>query len=256
MDARAQCLMQNGFAWTPVSWKAVTIDDAFGTPRLDVNRERTIPFAYSQCKQTGRLDALRLTWKPGETPVPHIFWDSDIAKWLEAASYSWAPIPIRPSTGSSTRLSPCSRLPNSRTAISIPISRSSSLVNAGLTCVMRTSSIAPGTSLQAGVAHFEATGSDPLGQRGCPGTPITSIRCSSSSPARSRAYRGHEEIELALVKLYRATGILTIRDWRSTLSTNEVREPCYFDREAADRGTPGYFEVPRASIPALTGAGR
>ena len=56
MDTLAQCLTQNGFAWTPVSWKAVTIDDAFWTPRLDVNRERAFPeFAYSQSSRV--LDA-------------------------------------------------------------------------------------------------------------------------------------------------------------------------------------------------------
>ena len=59
-----------------------------GRPRLRINRDRTIPFQYAQCKDTGRIDALRLAWKPGDEPVPHIFWDSDVAKWIEAASYS------------------------------------------------------------------------------------------------------------------------------------------------------------------------
>ena len=58
-----------------------------------LNREHTLPLIYQICKETGRIDALRLNWKPGMEPTPHIFWDSDIAKWLEAASYSLATHP-------------------------------------------------------------------------------------------------------------------------------------------------------------------
>ena len=74
--------------WQPVPLARVTIDDQFWAPRLRVNRERTIPFEYRQCAETGRIEALRLQWRPGMEPVPHIFWESDVAKWIEAASYS------------------------------------------------------------------------------------------------------------------------------------------------------------------------
>src|SRR5581483_1363793 len=75
-------------SWTPISWKEVSIDDSFWTPHLRVNRENTLPQVHEFCKETGRIDALRLNWKPGMEPIPHIFWDSDVAKWIEAASYS------------------------------------------------------------------------------------------------------------------------------------------------------------------------
>src|SRR5437763_3309491 len=78
---------QLGPTWTPVSWKAVTIDDPFWTPHIRINREHTLPLIYQISKETGRIDAFRLNWKPGQPPL-HIFWDSDVAKWLEAASYS------------------------------------------------------------------------------------------------------------------------------------------------------------------------
>lgn len=45
-------------------------------------------------KETGRYDAFRLQWHPSYAdemavpPVPnHLFWDSDIAKWIEGACY-------------------------------------------------------------------------------------------------------------------------------------------------------------------------
>src|SRR5579863_666572 len=79
--------------WRPVSFVDVTIEDRFWAPRIALNREQTIPYQYGQLKETGRLDALRLTWTPGREPEPHIFWDSDVAKWIEAASYGLATHP-------------------------------------------------------------------------------------------------------------------------------------------------------------------
>lgn len=45
-------------------------------------------------KRTGRYDAFRLKWHPSYDdsptiwPVPnHLFWDSDVAKWIEGACY-------------------------------------------------------------------------------------------------------------------------------------------------------------------------
>jgi len=77
----------------PVSFTNVSIDDPFWSPRLEINRTRTLYHVYQMCKQTGRIDAFLLDWKPGKEPKPHYFWDSDVAKWVEAASYSLATHP-------------------------------------------------------------------------------------------------------------------------------------------------------------------
>ncbi|MEI6217555.1 MAG: beta-L-arabinofuranosidase domain-containing protein, partial [bacterium] len=71
-----------------VSFTRITLEDSFWAPRQSTNREVTLPIQYEQCKQTGRIDAWRLDWKPGEPNKPHIFWDSDVGKWIEAAAYS------------------------------------------------------------------------------------------------------------------------------------------------------------------------
>ena len=70
----------------PVSFSQVRIKDGFWSPRLTTNRRVTLPIEYQQCKQTGRIDVWK--WKPGKPNQPHIFWDSDVAKLIEAASYS------------------------------------------------------------------------------------------------------------------------------------------------------------------------
>ena len=73
---------------SPVPISRVRIHDAFWAPRQETNRTATLPLIYRQCQQTGRIGALKLDWKPGQPNPPHIFWESDLAKWMEAASYS------------------------------------------------------------------------------------------------------------------------------------------------------------------------
>src|SRR5688572_12666363 len=79
--------------FSPLAHTQVAIDDAFWAPRQQVNRERTIPHIYEQCRRTGRIDALRGVWPPElvdrgtKGDIAHLFWDSDTAKWMEAASY-------------------------------------------------------------------------------------------------------------------------------------------------------------------------
>src|SRR5947209_1392751 len=73
---------------SPVPISRVHIEDGFWAPRQEINRSTTLPLIYRQCRETGRLDALKLEWKPGQPNPPHIFWESEVAKWMEAASYS------------------------------------------------------------------------------------------------------------------------------------------------------------------------
>ncbi len=71
-----------------VPFKDVSITDGFLGERIKTNRTTTLPIEYEQLKQTGRLEAWKLTWKEGEPKKPHYFWDSDVAKWIEAVAYS------------------------------------------------------------------------------------------------------------------------------------------------------------------------
>ena len=77
----------------PVKLSAVKINGGFWGPRLETVRTRTIPHLHHFLKEIGYLDAWNLNWKEGQPKKPHIFWDSDVAKWMEAAAYSltWHP---------------------------------------------------------------------------------------------------------------------------------------------------------------------
>jgi len=74
----------------PIPLRDVTIDDHFWSARIETHRKRTIPHAYTLCKRSGRIDAFKLDWRFGKPKRPHYFWDSDVARWVEAAAYCLA----------------------------------------------------------------------------------------------------------------------------------------------------------------------
>lgn len=49
--------------------------------------ERIVKNVYNRFKETGRFDAFSCRWREGDENKPHVFWDSDVAKWIEGVSY-------------------------------------------------------------------------------------------------------------------------------------------------------------------------
>ena len=84
---------------------------------------------------------------------------------------------------------------------------------------------------------------------------IISPRCSAAGPDRSAAIRGHQEIELALIKLYRLTGDRRRLDLAAYFIDERGREPHYFTEEALARGDDpasywaGTYEYNQSHIP-------
>ena len=81
---------------TGVPFEAVEIRDAFWSPRIRVNRERTIPHILDMCELEGRVrNMLRAAGKlEGEFEGTRRH-DADLFKAIEAASYSLAVHPQR-----------------------------------------------------------------------------------------------------------------------------------------------------------------
>lgn len=221
--------------WMPVSWKAVTIDDTFWTPHLRVNREQTLPLIYRISQETGRIDNFRLNWKPGMEPIPHIFWDSDVAKWIEAASYSLGTHPdpeLEAKVDEVIGLIAAAQQPDGYlntyfTAVE-PTKRWTNLRDwHELYCA--------GHLIEAAVAHFQATGKRTLLDTMCRYADYIDT-VFGSEQGRKRGYPGHEEIELALVKLYRVTGEKRYLHLSQYFVDERGRQPHYFDKEARLRG--------------------
>jgi len=226
-----------------VPFTQVHVDDAFWAPRMRANREQTIPNVYRQLKDTGRIDAFRLDWKPGMSPTPHIFWDSDVAKWVEGASYDLAINPdpeLERLLGEVTALIASAQQPdgylNVHFTVVAPEKRWTNLRDwHELYCA--------GHLLEAAVAHYSVTG-----KRALLDAMIRYVAHIGSvfgrEPGKKRGYPGHEEIELALVKLYRLTGERGYLDLGRYFIDERGQEPSYFDMEVARRGERGESDWP------------
>jgi DUF1680 family protein len=71
--------------------EAVSLADDFWEPRRRINREVTLPSQYRHLEETGRLDNFRrASGKIGGEYQGIYFNDSDVYKWLEAASWALA----------------------------------------------------------------------------------------------------------------------------------------------------------------------
>ena len=78
----------------PVPVEAVAIHDAFWTPRLHRNRESTLPTQLRLLRETGRLDNFRRVAGTFDGSFQgRYFNDTDVYKWLEAASWTLATHP-------------------------------------------------------------------------------------------------------------------------------------------------------------------
>ena len=69
-----------------IGFSNVDITDGFWKTKQDMVKNSTVDAVYNRFQDTYRFDALKC--KPlTEKYTPHIFWDSDVAKWLEGAAY-------------------------------------------------------------------------------------------------------------------------------------------------------------------------
>ena len=70
-----------------LTYDNVDITGGFWHEKQQLIRNVTIWNVYKRFEETGRFEAFKMNWKEGMPNKPHIFWDSDVAKWLESAAY-------------------------------------------------------------------------------------------------------------------------------------------------------------------------
>jgi uncharacterized protein len=207
---------QKGYPITPVPFTAVAVNDAFWGPRLEINRTVTIPYAFKQCEETGRVrnfdladSVLAGTLSKGTFCSRYGFDDSDLYKIIEGAAYSLH-----------TRYDAAldAYLDGLITKIALAQEKD------GYLYTMRT--IDPekswakqrwmndrangshelynmGHLYEAAVAHFSATGKRSLLAIALKNADML---CETFGPARMHTVPGHQVIEIGLAKLYLVTG--------------------------------------------------
>lgn len=220
---------------TPVPFTDVTIDDVFWAPRVRVNREQTIPHQYSECKKTGRIDGFIPDWTPGEGQARHMFNDSDVAKWIEAASYSLASHPdpkLDALVDEVIALIAGAQQPdgylNSFFSFVEPENRWTNTRD-------RHELYCAGHLMEAAVAHYKATGKKSLLDVMCRYADYIDT-VFGAEPGKKRGYPGHQEIELALVKMYHTAGNENYLKLSKYFIDERGQAPIYYDQEAIDRG--------------------
>jgi uncharacterized protein len=215
---------------SPVPFTRVTIDDAFWAPRRLTNRKVSVPHQYEMCLKTGRIDAWRLQWKPGMEPVPHIFWDSDVAKWIESASYHLAeqrdPLVEAQIDDVVALMAKAQRPDGYLNSHFIQVEPELRFKNLGhwheLYCA--------GHLIEAAVAYWQATG-----KRAFLDVVLryADLIDRTFGPGKRDGTSGHPEIELALVKLYRATGQRRWLDLALFFLNERGKKPSVFQLEMA-----------------------
>ncbi|MBO7148033.1 MAG: glycoside hydrolase family 127 protein [Lentisphaeria bacterium] len=177
-------------------------------PVLRFRQERcfdsTIPAVIAQTLKSGRIQAFALKWKEGMPDKPHIFWDSDVAKVMEGMAYTLALSPdpdLEKIYEEWVDLICSAQQPdgylNVYFTIVEPEKRFANLMyDHELYCA--------GHLIEAAVAGYEALGKRKLLDCLCR---YADYLCSvfGYEEGKRRGWPGHEEIELALAKLYRVT---------------------------------------------------
>lgn len=188
----------------PVTLCDIDLKPGFWYEKQKTVREISIWNVYRRFKETGRFDAFGFTWKEGEPGKPHIFWDSDVAKWIEAAAYlslKHREPELEAVVDGIVENIRKNRMPdgyfNSFYGYLKPDERFTVRSEHELYCA--------GHLIEAAIAYRDATGkSDFYNMMADYADLIYDIFYVKKSAAFLTP--GHEEIELALVKLYRAAG--------------------------------------------------
>ncbi|CAA9518505.1 MAG: GH127 / GH146, partial [uncultured Thermomicrobiales bacterium] len=191
----------------PVPVSAVRLTGAFWATRRQRNRAVTLPAQHRLLEETGRLDNFRRA--SGERPdLPFqgtYFNDSDVYKWLEAAAWTLADGPdpvLQPLVDGTIALVAAAQRPdgylNTYFARDRAGERWTDLDLHELYCA--------GHLFQAAVAHHRVTGSTALLDVAIRFADHIGETFGPAAEGKRESSDGHQEIELALVELFRTVG--------------------------------------------------
>ena len=200
----------NQYAITSVPLTSVHITDNFWRPRMDVNRTVSIPHILKQNEITPRISNFLKTAKqlPGAYEGQR-YNDTDVYKVLEAASYSLATTPdpaLAKQIDDVIAIIAAAQAPDGYLYNPRQVDPSKPAQGAGPERwtweFVSHETYDMGHMIEASVAHFQATGKRNFLNIGIKSADLI---CDTFGPNGRKDAPGHEEIELALVKLFRVT---------------------------------------------------
>jgi hypothetical protein len=184
--------------------KQVIIEDKFWSPRLETNRTKTLDHVYKELETTGCIRNFDIAAHKATGTFGGPWWaDSDVYKWIEGASYVLGSHPnpeLEKKVDDLIARIAAAQQPdgylNTHVQIEEPDLRFQDLA-------FFHEDFSSGHLFEAAVAHYEATG-----KRSLLNVAIKLSNCFDATfgPGKRDGLSGHEGIELAWVRLYRATG--------------------------------------------------
>ncbi|MBV8564102.1 MAG: glycoside hydrolase family 127 protein [Methylobacteriaceae bacterium] len=230
--------------YTPVRFTQVSVEGEFWRERLETVLTRTIPSQHEQLERHGLLESLRIRQPPPPLRIPvsnhgmstQVFWDSDVGKWIEAASYSLAhrrDTTIEAQIDEITEWLAKAQLPDGYLNcwyIGREIDKRWTNLRD------RHELYCAGHLLEGAIAYYQATGRRRLLDVMCRYVDHIADMF-GPGPNQRHGYCGHQEIELALIKLYHVTKERKHLDLAAYfINERGNRPPHYFDVEALARG--------------------
>ena len=187
-----------------IDFAKTEITGGFWKKKQDLIRKTTVKAVYNRFCDTGRFEAFKFNWKEGQPQKPHYFWDSDVAKWLEGVAY----------------LTELKREPKLEKIVDETVDLieknqgEDGYFNIYFTVIKPDERFrnrdahelyCAGHLMEAAVAYYKATGKRKFLDCMCRYADYIEKRFKLD---RDTAFTtpGHEEIELALVRLYECTG--------------------------------------------------
>ena len=204
----------------PVPFTAVHLTDVFWAPRLETNRAVTIPYAFGQCKASGRMDnferaaaVLRGENITNRQPPGFPFDDTDPYKVLEGAAYALAVQPdpkLSADLDALIALFAAAQEPDGYLYTTRTIDPQHPHKWAGTNRWVNDPELShelynAGHLFEAAAAHYQATGKTNLLNVALK---EADLLCQTFGPATNQLHLwpGHEIVEMGLVRLYRVTG--------------------------------------------------
>ena len=179
------------------------ITGGFWAEKQKLIRNVTLDAVYDRFADTGRIGAFEMNYKEGDPNRPHYFWDSDVAKWMESVAYLTAKEKMQKQEKRVDHLADCierGRLDNGYFNIYFE-QLAPDMIFKDRDCHEL---YCAGHLLEAAVEYYKATGKKKLLDLLTDYMDyIKRIFVDENSAAFSSS--GHEEIELALIKLYDLT---------------------------------------------------
>jgi len=187
-----------------VPFTEVKLQDAFWAPRIKTNREKSLPHNFTWCEQTGRISnfAKAAGLVPGKFEGIY-FNDSDIYKVLEGASYSLADHPdpaLAKTVDDVIAKIAAAQQPNGYLNTYFTLVEPQ---NRWKNFAAMHELYCAGHLFEGAVAHWRATGKRTFLDVAIK---LADHIEATFGPDKRHEVPGHEEIELALVKLSQATG--------------------------------------------------